>query len=179
MLCKDIKRSLSVRPFPREALVWLTSTQRGFRGSRVASLVGRGVSAMLANDDGDVDVSLVVCRRRCRRDSSAEMPTLYCRWVAVRRRCFSHHATWHAGSDEIRPRLAASATHALRRGLSGGGDLRRSCLRSQIASCLPIGRLRIRFPVAAKIALMRAGAKGGTPGSPAPLGGSPASAGMM
>ena len=151
-----------------------------FRGSRVASPVGRGVSAMLTNDDGDVDVTLVVCRRRCRRDSSAEMPTLYCRWVAVRRRCFSLYATWHARFDKIRTtRLAASATHALRRGLSGGGDLRRSCLRSQIASCLPIGRLRMRFPVAAKIALMSAGAKGGRPGSPAPLGGSPASAGMM
>jgi isoquinoline 1-oxidoreductase subunit beta len=29
----------------------------------------------------------------------------------------------------------------------------------------------MRFPVAAKIALIRAGAKGGTPGSPTPLGG--------
>lgn len=37
----------------------------------------------------------------------------------------------------------------------------------------------MRFPVAAKIALTRAGAKGGTPGSPTPLGGLSASAGTL
>src|ERR1700681_1648191 len=30
LLCKVVKRSLSVRPSPREALAWLTSAQRGF-----------------------------------------------------------------------------------------------------------------------------------------------------
>jgi hypothetical protein len=30
LLCKDVKRSLSVRPSLREALAWLTSAQRGF-----------------------------------------------------------------------------------------------------------------------------------------------------
>ena len=38
-------------------------------------------------------------------------------------------------------------------------------------SWAPIGRARMRLPVAAKIALHRAGAKGGTPGSPTPLAG--------
>jgi hypothetical protein len=28
LLCKNVKRSLSVRPSPREALAWLMSTQR-------------------------------------------------------------------------------------------------------------------------------------------------------
>src|ERR1700674_853558 len=37
-----------------------------------------------------------------------------------------------------------------------------------VDSWLAIGRLRIRLPVAAKIALHRAGAIGGTPGSPTP-----------
>ena len=32
-----------------------------------------------------------------------------------------------------------------------------------------MGKLRSRFPVAAKMALARAGAKGGTPGSPTPF----------
>ena len=36
----------------------------------------------------------------------------------------------------------------------------------------PIGSRRIRFPVAAKIAFAIAGATGGTPGSPTPVGGS-------
>src|SRR5262249_5998432 len=39
------------------------------------------------------------------------------------------------------------------------------------ASWLPIGRRRMRLPVAWKIALHSAGANGGTPGSPTPLGG--------
>ena len=47
------------------------------------------------------------------------------------------------------------------------------------SSCLPIGRLRIRLPVAAKIALHSAGANGGTPGSPTPLGGTSGPASMM
>jgi len=37
--------------------------------------------------------------------------------------------------------------------------------------CDPIGRRRMRLPVAAKIALQSAGANGGTPGSPTPLDG--------
>jgi len=40
----------------------------------------------------------------------------------------------------------------------------------ETASCSPIGRVRIRFPVAAKIALVRAGAAVGMPISPAPEG---------
>ncbi|MGF6311618.1 hypothetical protein ABIB82_005719 [Bradyrhizobium sp. i1.8.4] len=43
--------------------------------------------------------------------------------------------------------------------------------RPQVSSCLPIGSARMRLPVAAKIALISAGANGGTPGSPTPLGG--------
>ena len=41
----------------------------------------------------------------------------------------------------------------------------------QALSWSPIGRLRMRLPVAAKIALHSAGAKGGTPGSPTPADG--------
>ena len=43
--------------------------------------------------------------------------------------------------------------------------------RAYVSSCLPIGSARMRFPVAAKMALVSAGANGGTPGSPTPLGG--------
>ena len=42
--------------------------------------------------------------------------------------------------------------------------------RPQAFSWSPTGRLRIRWPVAAKIALQSAGATGGTPGSPMPPG---------
>ena len=38
---------------------------------------------------------------------------------------------------------------------------------------MPIGSVRMRLPVAAKIALISAGAKGARPGSPTPLGGNP------
>jgi hypothetical protein len=56
----------------------------------------------------------------------------------------------------------------------------RSVERSRYASnCLPIGRARMRLPVAAKIALISAGAKGGTPGSPTPLGGVSGPGGTM
>src|ERR1700730_10249889 len=48
-----------------------------------------------------------------------------------------------------------------------------------VSSCLPIGSVRMRFPVAAKMALINAGAKGGTPGSPTPLGGVSASTGTI
>src|ERR1700694_215206 len=48
---------------------------------------------------------------------------------------------------------------------------------SQVSSCLPIGSSRMRFPVAAQMALIKAGANGGTPGSPTPLGGVSASTG--
>src|SRR6201987_2760560 len=51
--------------------------------------------------------------------------------------------------------------------------------RSYVSSCLPIGSARMRFPVAAKIALAKAGANGGTPGSPTPLGGVSAATGTM
>src|ERR1700694_5533667 len=50
---------------------------------------------------------------------------------------------------------------------------------SQVSSCLPIGSSRMRFPVAAQMALIKAGANGGTPGSPTPLGGVSASTGTM
>jgi hypothetical protein len=39
------------------------------------------------------------------------------------------------------------------------------------SSCLPIGSARMRLPVAANMASIRAGANGGAPGSPTPLGG--------
>src|SRR5262249_62396813 len=42
---------------------------------------------------------------------------------------------------------------------------------SQAANWSPIGRRRMRLPVAVKIALHSAGAKGGRPGSPTPLDG--------
>ncbi|MBR0939443.1 hypothetical protein JQ586_39660 [Bradyrhizobium jicamae] len=41
---------------------------------------------------------------------------------------------------------------------------------SHASNCVPIGWVQIRLPVAAKIALVSAGANGGTPGSPPPLG---------
>ena len=40
----------------------------------------------------------------------------------------------------------------------------------QTSFCLPMGSLRIRFPVAAKIALVMAGTIGELPGSPVPVG---------
>jgi hypothetical protein len=55
------------------------------------------------------------------------------------------------------------------------GSRRRDAARLQPrlhhASWSPIGSLRMRLPVAAKMALHSAGANGGTPGSPTPLGG--------
>src|SRR6266704_6761111 len=55
------------------------------------------------------------------------------------------------------------------------------CLRasSHASSCLPIGSARMRLPVAVKMALINAGAKGGTPGSPTPLGGVSGPGGTM
>ena len=47
------------------------------------------------------------------------------------------------------------------------------------SNCLPIGSARMRFPVAAKIAFISAGANGGTPGSPTPLGGVSGPGGTM
>jgi hypothetical protein len=47
----------------------------------------------------------------------------------------------------------------------------RSCVPPRVSSCLPIASARMCFAVAAKIALIRAGANGGTPGSPTPLDG--------
>src|SRR5688572_29989570 len=43
-----------------------------------------------------------------------------------------------------------------------------SAIATQVASWLRIGRVRMRLPVALKMALVRAGAIGGTPGSPTP-----------
>jgi hypothetical protein len=45
-----------------------------------------------------------------------------------------------------------------------------SVVGDQARSSLRIGSRRMRFPVAAKIALHTAGAMGGTPGSPQPVG---------
>jgi hypothetical protein len=42
-------------------------------------------------------------------------------------------------------------------------------LRGQVGMCVPIGRLRMRLPVAAKIALHSAGVNVGNGGSPTPL----------
>jgi hypothetical protein len=47
----------------------------------------------------------------------------------------------------------------------------RKCPLPYTSFCFRIGSSRIRFPVAAKIALQIAGAIGGTPGSPTPVGG--------
>src|SRR3546814_4639077 len=44
-----------------------------------------------------------------------------------------------------------------------------SALSSHVANWSRIGRLRMRFPVALKMALVSAGRKGGTPGSPTPV----------
>lgn len=43
-------------------------------------------------------------------------------------------------------------------------------LPAQLVSCVPIGRRRMRLPVAAARALASAGANGGTGGSPIPVG---------
>ena len=53
------------------------------------------------------------------------------------------------------------------------------CSRLYASNCLPSGRLRMRFPVAAKMAFISAGANGGTPGSPTPLGGVSGPGGTM
>src|SRR5205823_14628056 len=50
---------------------------------------------------------------------------------------------------------------------------------AQVSSCLPIGNARMRLPVAAKMAFIKAGANGGRPGSPAPLGGVSAAGGTI
>lgn len=47
----------------------------------------------------------------------------------------------------------------------------RRWLLTYTSLCLRIGNSRMRLPVAAKIALQIAGAIGGTPGSPTPVGG--------
>jgi len=52
-------------------------------------------------------------------------------------------------------------------------------LARYVASWSPIGRRRMRFPVAAKMALHKAGAKGGSPGSPTPLDGTSIPLGTM
>ncbi len=54
---------------------------------------------------------------------------------------------------------------------SEGGIAPAFAQRSCYASWSPIGSWRMRLPVAAKMALHSAGANGGTPGSPTPLGG--------
>ena len=51
--------------------------------------------------------------------------------------------------------------------------------RAQAANWSLIGRRRMRLPVAAKMALHSAGAKGGSPGSPTPLEGTSMLAGTM
>jgi hypothetical protein len=58
LLSKNIKRSLSVRPSPREALAWLISAQRRFAVC-AALPAGRSVSTMLTSDDGDVRAYVV------------------------------------------------------------------------------------------------------------------------
>jgi hypothetical protein len=50
-----------------------------------------------------------------------------------------------------------------------GAALWATGLPGQVWICVPIGRLRIRLPVAAKIALHSAGVNGGRGGSPTPL----------
>src|SRR5260370_37821413 len=82
------------------------------------------------------------------------------------------------GRDRSRaPPAARSSAHrvAICDPLPGGGvlELRKPRLRHfcQAANWSPIGRRRIRLPVAAEIALHSAGAKGGSPGSPTPLDG--------
>ncbi|MND99335.1 hypothetical protein D3C80_917190 [compost metagenome] len=49
-------------------------------------------------------------------------------------------------------------------------DLQIEMLHAQLVSCVPIGRRRMRLPVAAARALTTAGASGGTGGSPIPVG---------
>ena len=46
------------------------------------------------------------------------------------------------------------------------GTLRIKGIRFQISFCFPMGSLRMRFPVAAKMALVIAGGVGGNPASP-------------
>ena len=52
-------------------------------------------------------------------------------------------------------------------------------IRPHVSSCLPIGKFRMRLPVAAKMAFASAGANGGRPGSPTPLGGVSGPGGTM
>jgi hypothetical protein len=54
-----------------------------------------------------------------------------------------------------------------------GGRARRA--QARLSSSVRIGSVRMRLPVSAKIALQRAGATGGTPGSPRPPGAAPES----
>ena len=54
----------------------------------------------------------------------------------------------------------------------GGEDRDRPAAHAFLRSVRLIGSRRMRFPVAAKMALQTAGARGGTPGSPTPPGSS-------
>ncbi|MGY4186140.1 hypothetical protein ACVI1I_002912 [Bradyrhizobium sp. USDA 4459] len=55
----------------------------------------------------------------------------------------------------------------------------RRMFRLYASNCLPIGSARMRLPVAEKMAFISAGANGGTPGSPTPLGGVSGAGGTM
>src|SRR5215470_14991532 len=80
-------------------------------------------------------------------------------------------------SSQTRLYLVISPAGIASRGPPGSLPLGGS--RYYSAICGPIGRLRMRLPVAAKIALHKAGVNGGTPGSPTPLEGTSMPAGTM
>src|SRR6266536_1240878 len=91
--------------------------------------------------------------RTCRALAQDDNPRCALEGEGEREVNFSPHSRYPRGTSEA---VILSA--------AGAKDL----LRSRIYPTFPMGSLRIRLPVAAKIALHTAGAIGGVPGSPTP-----------
>ena len=94
---------------------------------------------------------------------------------AAARRPGFYFAT-HAGPNSLVGATSNGCVRATFPGARCGPALARRpghmrCAQIDFSPLWTIGRVRTRWPVAAKIALHRAGAKGGTPGSPTPPGG--------
>jgi hypothetical protein len=60
LLCKDVKRSLSDRLSPREALAWLMSAQRAFAVGEWLCQGGSKHPATLASDDAALSAPAIV-----------------------------------------------------------------------------------------------------------------------
>lgn len=88
--------------------------------------------------------------------------------------CGGYRPTGEDGArDRVAPCKARSADEPEPR-LSAGGRREtdaRACVYAHFRLPSAIGKVRIRMPVAAKIALQSAGAAAGRPGSPKPVGG--------